>query len=197
MTENPQAKRRGRSIVRGRSTGVQTRSLNADYTIEQAFEMFLHAKAGEGLRQRTIADYKAHHKWFTEWLTRFQPEIVGISQVTPQTLRDYIYYLTYEKPHYEGHPTKSDAEKDKRGLAPMSVSIRISTIKTFYRWLHNEGIIQSNPAANIRKQHVEEDTIARLRTSRSTDCLTCRTKIRMLGSVTLSRRCFRVVVSNA
>jgi integrase/recombinase XerD len=76
-----------------------------------------------------------------------------ISQITPQILRDYIYYLTYEKQQYEEHPTKSETR------SIMSVNIRISTMKAFYRWLHNEGIIPSNPTANIRKQSVEEDTI--------------------------------------
>jgi integrase/recombinase XerD len=151
-------KRKGRPIVRGKST-VTKRPANVVYTIEQAFEMFLHAKAAEGLRPRTIADYKAHHKWFTEWLTEYHPDIENITEITPQILRDYIYYLTYEKVQYEGHPVKSDAEKEKKGLSPSTVNIRINTMRAFYRWLHSEGIIPTNPAANIRKQPVEEDRI--------------------------------------
>ncbi|MGE5703808.1 MAG: hypothetical protein ACM32O_14875 [Clostridia bacterium] len=93
----------------------------------------------EGVRQRTVADYRAHHKWFCEWIERFQPDVKVVVDVTPQILREYIYHLTYEMPHFEGHPLKSDVEKAKRGLKPASVNLRISTMKAFCRWLNGEG----------------------------------------------------------
>ncbi|MBF8377060.1 phage integrase SAM-like domain-containing protein [Alicyclobacillus mali] len=118
------------------------------YSLEQAFDVFIHAKAVEGLRERTLNDYRTHFRYLEEWLKDSHPEVEYIGDITAQTLRDYVYYLTYEKPHYEGHPLKSEVDKAKRGLSPASVNIRISTMKAFFKWLHAEGIIPSNPAAN-------------------------------------------------
>lgn len=128
-------------------------------TLEEAFNYFIHAKATEGVRERTLQDYRDHHRWFVDWLDDNYPEVKHVTEITTQMLREYVYFLTYEKQLYRGHPTKEAAEKEKRGLKPASVNIRISTMKAFYRWLHAEGYISVNPAANIRKQPVEEDTI--------------------------------------
>jgi integrase/recombinase XerD len=158
MRENPQAKRKGRQLVRLRAGEMGSRP-KMNYTLDEAHKLFLHAKSIEGVKERTILDYEAHHKWFTEWLREAYPAVQYVHEISTQILRDYIYFLTYEKQHYTGHPTKSEAEKNKRGLKPASVNLRINTMKAFYRWLHNEGLISSNPAANIKKQPVEEDTI--------------------------------------
>lgn len=152
-------RRRGRKAVHMRAavtTGVEPAS---QLTIDEAFDIFYQAKAAEGLRERTLHDYKTHHRYFMSWLKEAHPEIEMIGDITPQILREYVYFLTHDKPKWEGHPTLTEKSKTERGLSPHSVNIRLATMKAFYRWLHNEGYIPSNPAANIKKQPVEEDKI--------------------------------------
>ncbi|QSO49172.1 tyrosine-type recombinase/integrase [Alicyclobacillus mengziensis] len=152
-----QDKRIGRKTVRSRNG--QAKRNTARYTIDQAFELFYHAKSGEGLRKRTLVDYKNHHRYLVSWLTEIHPQVEYIEDVSPQLLREYIYYLSHEKPQYEGHPYKSDNDKSKLGLSPGCVNVRVTTMKSFFAWLHREAIIPSNPTVNIKKQAVEEDTI--------------------------------------
>lgn len=149
-------RRVGRKAIRGRNA---ENLLAGKYTLDQAFEMFYQAKAVEGLRERTLADYKNHHRYFVAWLNAEYPQVKYIGEITAQILRDYIYYLTYIKPQYDGHPNKSEKDKQKIGLSPACVNVRLTTTKAFYRWLHTEGLIPTNPAANIKKQVVEEDNI--------------------------------------
>lgn len=150
-------KRIGRKAVRNRNG--QGKRNSAKYTIDQAFELFYDAKSAEGLRKRTLADYKNHHRYLVQWLGEVHPEVKYVTDVTPQLLREYIYYLSHEKPQYEGHPYKSDGDKAKLGLGPGCVNVRITTMKSFFGWLYRESVIPSNPASNIKKQAVEQDTI--------------------------------------
>jgi integrase/recombinase XerD len=152
-----QDKRVGRKAVRTRQT-VLTKS-NKKYTLEQAFEIFLHAKVTEGLRDRTIKDHKKHFEYLMKWMQEYYPDIKYVDDVTTHILREYVYYLSHEKPLYEGHPNKSEEDKAKTGLSSSTINIRITTLKTFFNWLYNEKIIPLNPAENIKKQRVEEDTI--------------------------------------
>jgi integrase/recombinase XerD len=150
--------RKGQTIARGRGATVP-HILTANYTISQAFELFIHAKAAEGLRERTLRDYRDHQRWFADWLIETRPKVQMAQEISPQILREYIYYLTYNKQYYGDHPIKSKQTKERQGLSPGSINIRITTMKAYYKWLFNEGIITRNPAANIKKQRVEEDMI--------------------------------------
>lgn len=103
-------KRVGRKVVRVRAT-VREGKAAACFTLQQAFDLFFHAKSGEGLRRRTLADYKTHHRYLTEWLSSSHPEIRYVKEITASVLREYINYLTYEKPQYAGHPYKSREDR--------------------------------------------------------------------------------------
>lgn len=151
-------KRIGRTTVRSRMSG-QDRKKSVKYTLDQAFELFYHAKSAEGLRKRTLTDYKSHHRYLADWLHEVHPEIINISDINSHILREFIYYLTHLKPQYQGHPFKSEQDKERLGLSPGCVNVRISTMKAFFSWLYRESVIDINPVVNIKKQAVEEDTI--------------------------------------
>ncbi|WP_219659511.1 tyrosine-type recombinase/integrase [Brevibacillus formosus] len=151
--------RKLRGKLRAYASSSPQRHLTPSLSIEHSFELFLEAKIGEGLRDRTIQDYVSHQKYLTEWLVEKHPDITLIEQVTPKILRSYITYLTKEKQHFSGHPTKSNQAKNKFGLKPSTVNIRIATMKAFFNWLVKEHYLQLNPTENIKKQKVDEDTI--------------------------------------
>lgn len=148
-------KRKGRIIAKERFPSNEPLSL----TLIQAREMFLLAKKSEGLRHRTINDYISHHGYFVSWLQENYPNVSMIGDISAQVLREYVTYLSEAKQHYSGHPTKSKAEKDKYGLKPSTVNIRISTLRSFFNWLTKEQIIHINPAKHLKKQRVDEDSI--------------------------------------
>jgi integrase/recombinase XerD len=93
----PEDKRIGRTAVRKRQT-VNGKQKTVRYSLDQAFELFYHAKAAEGLRQRTLVDYKTHHKYLTHWLSVFHPEVNTIMDISTALLREYVYYLSHDKP---------------------------------------------------------------------------------------------------
>ncbi|MDQ0189248.1 tyrosine-type recombinase/integrase [Alicyclobacillus cycloheptanicus] len=131
----------------------------AQLTIRQAFEVFYQAKAGQRLRELTLRDHRQHFEYLMEWLTEAHPEIQYISEITSQTIREYVHYLSFEKPLYEGHPYLEKVMEGRKGLAPGAVNVRIATLKTMFRWLANEGIIATNPTQNLSRQKVDEDRI--------------------------------------
>lgn len=75
-------KRIGRKAVRGRQVSKNSSSA-VKYTLQQAFDMFFHAKAAEGLRKRTLADYKTHHRYFVQWLALKHPDVTLLRNISP------------------------------------------------------------------------------------------------------------------
>lgn len=148
-------KRVGKRAIRGRGSKDNT----GTHSVSQAWEMFFYAKSGEGLRRRTLEDYQRHFRYLSAWLSEAHPEIAYVTEISASTLREYVYYLSHEKPRYDGHPYKSEEEKRRKGLAPGAVNVRLTTLKALFRWLYSEEIIARNPAQNLKKQKVDEDAI--------------------------------------
>lgn len=148
----------GKKRIRLRGNGYTTRS-DAVYSLKQAFDMFFHAKSGEGLRQRTLDDYRRHFQYFSEWMDEYHPQVVYVGDIGTPVLRQYVYYMSHEKPLYRGHPRKSEADKSRLGLAAGAVNVRLTTLKAMFRWWTQEGIIATNPAQNLKKLRVDEDVI--------------------------------------
>lgn len=147
-------KRVGKRAIRGRASQFEK-----GVSLERALDMFFQAKSAEGLRKRTLDDYRCHLRYLGTWLNQAHPEITTIQDVSSTVLHEYVYYLSHDKPRYDGHPFKSDREKERKGLAPGAVNVRLSTLKALFRWLHAEEIIATNPARNLKKQRVDEDQI--------------------------------------
>lgn len=147
-------KRVGKKRIDKRNTALN--ETVQKYTLRQAFQTFYQAKCAERLRQLTLRDYRKHFQYLFEWFLEQHSEITCVSDITPEVIREYIYFLSYEKPLYEGHPYRSDDGKARRGLAPGAVNVRINTLKAMFRWLHQEGLISINPTQNLSRQRVEE-----------------------------------------
>lgn len=74
----------------------------------------------------TINGYEHDLKQFYEFIK------LPVQQITKQHLTKYILYL-----------------KEEKKLAPASINRKINSLKSFFRFLTNEGIIKSNPAKTI------------------------------------------------
>ena len=48
---------------------------------------------------------------------------------------------------------------DKKGLSPVTINIRLRTLKCFFKFLCDEGHINHNPTSKVKLQKTEQDTI--------------------------------------
>jgi integrase/recombinase XerC len=65
-------------------------------------------------------------------------KITALDAVTRQTLRDYMYYLM------------------QQGVAKSSIANKLSAIRSFYRYLQREGIVQKNPIEEVSSPKLDK-----------------------------------------
>ncbi|AHV99011.1 tyrosine-type recombinase/integrase [Paenibacillus sabinae] len=121
----------------------------ADKQLDDLFAIFINAKASEGRSKRTIESYTEYYRYFCNYM-----DSVGIERtftaVTPNALRAYMNWMLHGQRKWEGHPHKSE-ENMTLGLSPVTVNTKMKAIKAMFRFLHEEGVIDYNPAARIGK----------------------------------------------
>ena len=142
----------GRKFIaeRGQKISRDDRQIHHDqhtndvrYTIHDAVKVFIQAKEAEGIRKSTIKGYDDTVRYFREWLNN---DIEFIDQITSTILREYINYLKNERLPYQGDDQR---ERTKKGLSVNTINIRLRNLKTLFRFLTNEEIINKNPTCNI------------------------------------------------
>jgi integrase/recombinase XerC len=101
--------------------------------------------AGKNASPYTVRTYKlalvgnqlhGKEKGFIPFL--LSHNISALESVTRQILRDYMYYLM------------------QTGMAKSSIANKISAIRSFYRYLHREGIVQKNPLEEISSPKLDK-----------------------------------------
>ncbi|WP_026174085.1 tyrosine-type recombinase/integrase [Effusibacillus pohliae] len=129
--------------------------IEARWRIEEAFEQFLRAKRLEQLKPRTLEDHRLHHQYFMRWLKAAYPNIRFADEIDTEVIRAYIDFMLT--------PCDKDIESESKqvgsSLSPVTVNVRLRTLKTFFRWLQSEGFICENPTTNIKLLRTELDTI--------------------------------------
>ncbi|MCR2805317.1 tyrosine-type recombinase/integrase [Paenibacillus soyae] len=149
-------KRVGRRTVNER-TPIADVGLNT-FTLQEAVTFVMKVKRAKNLKPRTIRGYEDNMQYFIDWVTERYGEI-GIGKVTAAMLRDYVLWCSEEKTYYEGHPFKADYDKERKGLSPASVNVRIRVLKTVFSVLYAEEVIDRNPALNVSLMRQDEDTV--------------------------------------
>ncbi len=99
-------------------------------------EYLRYIEEGRQLSPNTVAAYERDLKQFRTWLNT-QYEHWEWPDVDRLDLRSYLGHLT------------------RRGLARRTISRKLSAIRTFYRWLHREELVDANPARTIRSPKLE------------------------------------------
>ncbi|SFM38233.1 integrase/recombinase XerD [Gracilibacillus orientalis] len=117
-------------------------------TLEQAIDLVISGKSAEGLRERTLKDYQKDWGYFVKWLNGHY-EVETIDELTPQVFRDYINYLKYDAPKYNGHKF-IDSDKQGIGLSETTINIRLRVYRAMFNYLEREDLIEYNPMSNIR-----------------------------------------------
>ncbi|AWB46969.1 integrase [Paenibacillus sp. CAA11] len=117
--------------------------------MDELFEIFYNAKTAEGRSPRTLEAYTEGYRHLCEYM-----EMIGVERtqtaVTPDLLRSYISWMLHGKRKWEGHAHKSE-DSMTLGLSPVTINTKIKVIKGMFRYLNEEGHINHDPTARIKK----------------------------------------------
>lgn len=156
MSEN---KRKGRRVATRRFLEDDDLFVEESKTLDDLFAIFIKAKELEELRERTLQDHRYNYRYFKEYLNENYPHISLGAEVTVDMIRDYIYYLKKEKGIWDNHEVLAEKYGHKKGLSPVTINVRLRSIKTFFKFCKDEGHLKQNPTEKVKLLKTEEDTI--------------------------------------
>lgn len=116
-------------------------SLFSDLSLTEMFDRFMAVKRTEGLSPRTVEEYEIHFRYLMEFLDQDIPN----EDITADLFREYIDWMLND-----------------RGLSPVTVNIRLRTMRAFMRFCYSEEYISSPIHDKIKLLKTEEDTIQSL-----------------------------------
>lgn len=147
-------RKRGKQLKERKLTDNQSEIFLIEYTLEEALEIFLRAKIAEGVRERTLFEYKRHIRYLADYLAVHQPTFKFINHLTPSMIRDYINFSKNKKA-YEGDSIREKSTT----LSANTINIRLRTLRTMCKFWFLEKVIPDNPMENIKliKQDAEEE----------------------------------------
>ena len=99
-------------------------------------EYLRYIEEGRQLSPNTVAAYERDLTQFRTWLDTQYP-VWEWADVDRLDLRSYLGHL------------------NRRGLARRTIGRKLSAIRTFYRWLHREEVVEANPARTVRSPKLD------------------------------------------
>ena len=138
--------------------------MNTQTTIEQetkSLSDFINyyeiCNRAEDKSPKTVAWYTANLKSFHNYLkSRHLPDT--LEKIDINVLRQYVLYLL-KKNKYKGHPITPEKHEP---LSTSSVHGHVRTLRAFFSWLVAEGLIDVNPAKDLKPPKVYQKVISTL-----------------------------------
>jgi integrase/recombinase XerD len=96
---------------------------------------FVEAMATWGWSKRTIPGYEHNLRVFLSWLEK-ETDVTSLAEVTPELLSSYQTALLSH-------------EEDGKRLSPATQSLRLLSLRAFFRYLLREGLLLRNPAESL------------------------------------------------
>ncbi|MCY9532999.1 tyrosine-type recombinase/integrase [Paenibacillus alvei] len=118
--------------------------------LNEDVEKFLYTKRVEKRTPKTIQTYRQVLEQFAKWYTDSEHSII-----TTDVMREYIYYLSYEKERWDDHPTSPTGVK---GLTPRTVNNVTRNLKIFFNHLIRERRIKNSPMDSLGYQVEDKNT---------------------------------------
>ncbi|MFL0361835.1 tyrosine-type recombinase/integrase [Pseudobacillus sp. 179-B 2D1 NHS] len=146
----------GRAYVSKRGRGSKKKSSVEkveNYTLNEALEIFILAKEAEGVRSRTVGEYRNHIKYLKLFLEEYKYEVNFVTDLSAKIIREYILYMKQTKKAYKGIEKR---EKETPGLSVNTINIRLRTLKTMCNFWFRENLLYTNPIANIKQVKDDE-----------------------------------------
>lgn len=113
-------------------------SVTVSSSLSEMFDRFMLFKKTVGLAKATLSDYYLHFKYLMDYLE----EDVVANQCDVDLFRGYIGYMLY-----------------KKEFSPMTVNVRIRTIRAFLRHCYQEGWIEEAIHERFKPVKTQEDTL--------------------------------------
>lgn len=113
----------------------KTPSLTGEASLQAALGMFERHMQDEGFAINTVKAFASDIRLLGRYLGIGTP----IGEIGTKNLNDYLHWLT-----------------DERGVpcSPKSYARRVTTLKVFFGWLHNEGVLAQDPSTAVIQQSV-------------------------------------------
>lgn len=113
--------------------------MNGESRSEVVHEFLRELQDGRQLSQHTVTAYHRDLNELTRFLdTYFQQEVWSWSRVDRTALRRFLGFLAQQK------------------LSRRTIARRLSAVRTFFRFLHREDIVEANPARAVRSPKLEK-----------------------------------------
>ncbi|MEK4311723.1 tyrosine-type recombinase/integrase [Bacillus sp. FSL P2-0092] len=145
------ANRSGKRVKKERT--LRKTSSNLDVL----FIQFRAIKKSEGRAEGTIEQYENNYGFFIEYLDRHKIAR-SINEINRDVIRRYIVYMKDEWVKFEDHAFKKERYMTK-GLAPSTINTRLKTLRVFFKTIHDEGLIETNPMYGIKNVSEPEEEI--------------------------------------
>lgn len=135
-------KRKGRRVKAERSLN------NSKYSLDYLFDHYYQARSAEGRAVNTLKTYQLNYRYFCEYLDmRGIPR--DIRMINTQVGREYIIWLRNEKRKFSDKCMVPERVKTV-GLRPKSINTRLKNLKTMFKFLVEDGVIDEDPFANVK-----------------------------------------------
>jgi integrase/recombinase XerD len=131
-----QKKVRKYNVGKTSSRTMRTASLD---TITGLYERFCKYKQTEGMSEWILKDYKSHFHYL---MTFLDDEDISRSEMTRDLFREYISWMLYE-----------------RELSPVTVNVRLRTLRVFLRFCYKEAYIQQPIHEDLKILRTPQDLI--------------------------------------
>jgi integrase/recombinase XerD len=105
--------------------------------MREMFDRFLWFKNSEGLAPRTIEEYQLYFQWLCDYIG----EDLSSEEMTLDIFLGWIDYM-----------------KNEKQLKPMTVNIRVRTMRAFLRWCYLEKMIDEPIHEKFKPIKVAEET---------------------------------------
>jgi len=137
------------------TTHVNTKEKS--HKLSELIEYYEVCNRAEGKSPKTISWYSANLKSFRNYLkSRHLPG--SLDTINTKLLREYVLYLM-KRTRYENHPyTPAKTEL----LSSATIHGHVRTLRAFYNWLVVEGLVQNNPAKDLKPPKVSRKVVSTL-----------------------------------
>ncbi|WP_339260146.1 tyrosine-type recombinase/integrase [Paenibacillus sp. FSL R5-0713] len=135
-------KRKGRTIKSERT------STRLQHSLDYLFDYYYQAKKSEGRAENTLKTYVQNYNYFCEFLDE-RKIIRDIRNINVEVGRDYIIWLRDEKRRFSDNCNVPESVRTV-GLLPKSINTRIKNMKTMFKFLKEEEVIEADPFTYLK-----------------------------------------------
>lgn len=132
-----------RRILAALEAGPGQEAAKSTPTVAEAILAFCQDLAARGRSVRTVQSYEQR---LGDFAAHYGD--VPVHLITPAMAHQYLEDLRRQRTRYREHPTKPTT---KGGLSRATISGRVQSIRTFFRWCRRQGHIDESPASTVRR----------------------------------------------